>query len=120
MYTDTFFKDKTSAMGNTCAPLFVTAEGFVAVKPMKTKSDAHVILEHVCRKYGVPKVLVIDRAKEELLGEWGHVVKQNLIPQSTSEPYSGWQNRCEDEIREVRKHFQRVMSTHSGTSHWNI
>jgi hypothetical protein len=71
-------------------------------KTNEKKSDAHVVLEHVCRKYGVPKVLVSDRAKEELLGKWGRVVKQNLMPQSTSEPYYGWQNRCEDEIREAR------------------
>jgi hypothetical protein len=58
MYTDTFLKDKTSARGNTCA------EGFVAGKPMKTKADAYVILEHACRKYGVPKLLVSNQAKE--------------------------------------------------------
>jgi hypothetical protein len=28
-----------------------------------------------------------------------------------SEPHSGWQNRCEDEIREIRKHFQRIITT---------
>jgi hypothetical protein len=88
MYTDTFFKDKVSAHGNTCAQLFVTSEGFIAGKPMKSKADAHTVLEYVCRKYGVPKVLVSDRAKEEMFGEWGRVVKQNLIPQSTSEPFS--------------------------------
>jgi hypothetical protein len=110
MYTDTFFKDKMSAWGNTCAQLFVTAEGFVAGKPMKTKADAYVVLEHVCCKYGVPKLLMIDRAKEELLGDWGRITKQNLIPQNTTEPHSGWQNRCEDKIREIMKHFQRVMA----------
>jgi hypothetical protein len=109
MYTDTFFKDKVSARGNNCAQLFVTSEGFVAGKPMKSKADAHEVLEYVCRRYGVPKVLVSDRAKEENLGLWGQVIKQNLIPQSNTEPHSGWQNRCESEIREFRKHFQRIM-----------
>jgi hypothetical protein len=32
MYTDTFFKEKILARGNTCAQLFVTSEGFVAGK----------------------------------------------------------------------------------------
>jgi hypothetical protein len=36
-------------------------------------------------------------------------VKQNLIPQSTTEPHSGRHNRCDDEIQEFRKHFQRIM-----------
>jgi hypothetical protein len=86
MYTDTFFKDKVSARGYTCAQLFVTAEGFIAGKPLKTKSDAYTVLEHVCRKYGVPRLLVSDGAKEERLGEWGRIVKQNLIPQSNLLP----------------------------------
>jgi hypothetical protein len=64
MYTDTFFKDKISASGNTCAQLFITAEGFVAGKPFKTKSYAYTVLEHVCRKFGVPKILVSDGAKK--------------------------------------------------------
>jgi hypothetical protein len=64
MYTDTFFKDKVSARVNTCAQLFVTSEGFVAGKPMKSKAEAHEVLEFVCRRYGIPKVLISDRAKE--------------------------------------------------------
>jgi hypothetical protein len=78
-YTDTFCKDKVSAHGNTCAQLFVTSKGFIAGKPLKTKADAYTVLKYVCRRYGVPRLLVSDRAKEELLGEWGRVVKQNLI-----------------------------------------
>jgi hypothetical protein len=120
MYTDAFFKDKMSARGNTCAQQFVTSERFVTGKPMQSKANVHDVLEFVCRRYGVPKVLVSDRAKEETLGFWGQVVKQNLIPQSTSEPQLGWQNRCESEMREFRKHFHRIMMIinvlrHSGT-----
>jgi hypothetical protein len=112
MYTDTFFKDKTSARGNQCVQLFVTSEGFVAGKPIKSKADAYEVLEYICREYGVPSLLVSDNAKEELLGNWGRVTKQNLIRQRVTEPYSGWQNRCEDEIREIRAHYTRIMHLH--------
>jgi hypothetical protein len=98
MYTDTMFKEKASARGNTCVQLFVTAEGFVAGRPMKSKSDAYEALDSICRTYGVPQLLVSDNAKEETLGNWGRVVKQYLIRQRMTEPHSGWQNRCEDEI----------------------
>jgi hypothetical protein len=47
MYTDTFFKDKVSARGNMCAQLFLTIEGFVTGRPLKTKADAYAILEYV-------------------------------------------------------------------------
>jgi hypothetical protein len=81
----------------------------VAGKPLKSKGDAHEVFKYVCRRYGIPKVLVNDRVKEENLGLWGCIVVQNLIPQSNTEPQSGWQNKCESELREFRKHFQRIM-----------
>jgi hypothetical protein len=38
-------------------------------------------------------------------GEWNKVVKQYLLQQRTVEPDSGWQNRAEIQIRELKKHF---------------
>jgi hypothetical protein len=109
MYTNAFFKNKVSARGNTCAQLFVTAEGFVAGKTMKSKAHAYKVLEYVCREYGVPRMLVSDNAKEESLGDWGRVAKQSLLIQRMTDAYSGWQNWCDTEIREFQKHFQRIL-----------
>jgi hypothetical protein len=106
------FKEHTSARGNTCLQVFVTSEGFVTGLPMKSKSDAYLALDSVCRSYGVPKLLVSDNAKEETLGNWGRITKEYLIKQRMTEPHSGWQNRCEDEIRELRKHYARIMALH--------
>ena len=103
------FAEKPSARGNTCAQLFVSAEGFADGMPLKTKADAPEALERLCRNVGIPKLLVSDGAKEELYGDWGRIVKNNLIQIRQTEPYSGWQNRCEDEIREVKKHYNRIM-----------
>ena len=58
---------------------------------------------------GIPEVLVTDGAKEEYYGEWGQIVKERLIYQRITEPHSGWQNRCEGEIREFKKHHRQVM-----------
>ena len=112
LYTDTFFKDKASARNNTCFQLFVSAEGFVAGEPLTTKADAWQALNNLCRNYGVPRLLISDNAKEETLGDWRRVIKHHLIKQRMTEPHSGWQNRCEDEIREVRKHYARIMALH--------
>ena len=65
---------------------------------MKSKADAHEVLEKVCQEVGIPKLLVSGGAKEELYGDWGKVVKQNLIQTRQTELYSGWQNHCEDEF----------------------
>ena len=112
MYTDTMFSEVKSSRGNTCAQMFVTAEGLPTGEPLKTKADAYLALEGFCRNVGVPKTLVSDMAKEEMHGLWEKVRRTNLIDQRYTEPYSGWQNRCEDEIREFKRHQQRIMSLH--------
>jgi len=121
MYTDTMFADKPSARGNTCAQLGVTAVGFADGDTLKSKADAHLSLERIFREIGIPKLLISDGAKEELHGEWGRVVKHNLIQTRQTEPYSGWQNQCEDEIREVKKHFGRIMALNRcPTAFWDF
>jgi hypothetical protein len=76
---------------------------------MRSKSEAPYKLDAFCKTYGLPKTLITDNAPEETRGEWEKVVKQYLLTQRTTEPHSGWQNRAEIEIRELRKHFRRIM-----------
>ena len=109
MYSDTHFASVKSVRGYTCAQVFVTREGYCEGDPMKSKADAYLSLERVCREVGIPRLLVTDRAGEELYGDWARVVKKNLISQRTTEPHSGWQNICEGEIRELKKHHERIM-----------
>lgn len=47
-------------------------------------------------------------APEETEGEWKRVVKENLIHQRTTEAYSPWQNKCENEVGELKRHCMRV------------
>ena len=112
VYSDTMFSDTTSVLGNTCAQLHMTSEGYATGDVMKSKADAHISLGKLCREDGIPHVLVTDRAKEELYGEWGKIIKRNLIDQRTTEPHSGWQNKVEAEIREFKKHHNRIMAQH--------
>ena len=90
LYSDTMFSDTTSVIGNTCAQIHMTSEGYASGDPMKSKADAHISLEKFCREDGIPHILITDRAKEELYGDWGKIVKQNLMNQRTTEPHSGW------------------------------
>ena len=89
VYGDTMFAQSTSIRGKTCAELFVTSEGVLNGMTMKSKSEAYLALEKLCREDGIPRTLITDRAKEELYGEWGNIVKRNLIDQRTTEPHSG-------------------------------
>lgn len=114
VYTDTMFHDTPSAQGGCkAAQLFVTSEGFVSGKTLQNKGEAYEALEDFCRDYGIPRILVSDMAREERLGRWEQVRKQNLIKQQYTEPYSGWQNRAEDEIREFKRHLVRIMNLHT-------
>ena len=90
VYSNTMFSEKTSAIGNTCAQLHMTAEGYASGDPLRSKADAHTSLEKFCREDGISHILVTNRAREELYGDWGRIVKENLIDQRTTEPHSGW------------------------------
>ena len=75
---------------------------------MSTKLDAYLQLNHFCREHGIPDPLVTDMAGEETEGDWKRIVKENLIHQRTTEAYSPWQNKCEKEIGELKRHCMRI------------
>jgi hypothetical protein len=107
--SDTLFSETKSARGFTCGQLFVTDQEFAEVYPMSTKTDAPYKLDQFCKSYGLPRTLITDLAPKETKGEWAKVVKQYLLSQKTSEAHSSWQNCAEIEIRELKKHFRRIM-----------
>jgi hypothetical protein len=109
VYSDTLFSEHPSSRMFECAQLFVTDHGFCQIYPMCSKSDAPYKLDLFCKTYGLPQILLTDNAPEETKGEWLKVVKQFLLIQHTVEPHSAWQNRAELEIRELKKHFRRIM-----------
>merc|ERR1740139_1931563 len=64
-YSDTLFSSKTSALGNSCAQLFVTAKGYADGNVMKTKGDTPTVLNKLCKEVGIPQVFVANGAKKE-------------------------------------------------------
>jgi len=65
-------------------------------------------LTEVIRTIGIPKELISDGAKAETQGKFGKVIKEYKIKQRISEPYSGWQNRAEAAIREIKRGINRA------------
>jgi hypothetical protein len=80
----------------------MTDQEFEEFYPMRSKSEAPCKLDEFCKTYGIPRTLLTDNEPEETRGEWENVVKQYLISQRMKDPHSGWQNRAEVEIREVK------------------
>jgi hypothetical protein len=61
-FTDTFYvttKGK-STRGNTCAQLFVSDKGFVAIYPMLKRSNYKDAFHQFCKDAGVPNILLVD------------------------------------------------------------
>jgi hypothetical protein len=111
IYSDTFFSIAKSVCGYSCAQVFTDGYCFSRLYPLKSKGDAHYALMQFIHEVGIPKNLLMDRAPEEMHGEWGRIVKHYHIHHRTTESKSPWQNRSESEIRELKKLARRAMRT---------
>ena len=72
---------------------------------MKKEKFAVEVLNEVIRTVGVAKELVSDGAKAEIYGRFGDVAAEYRIKQRVNEAYSGWQNRAEAAIREIKRAY---------------
>ncbi|MGH7954974.1 MAG: hypothetical protein ACREOZ_03350, partial [Gloeomargaritales cyanobacterium] len=82
-YSDTMFSDVKSLRGNLCAQVFVTAEEYNRVYPMKLKSEAGEKLNEFVIDIGIPELVETDSAGEETGAEWERV--RNTISSNKSE-----------------------------------
>jgi hypothetical protein len=107
-YTDTMFSTTKSLRGNKCAQVFTDGMGYDLFYPLKKESEVADALNEVIRSVGVPKELISDGARAETGGRFGEVVREYRIKHRTTEPYSGWQNRAEACIREIKRGIKRA------------
>ena len=66
---------------------------------MKKKRDAHHGLSLMAAQDGVPPRLIMDRSKEQTLGEFRNKARQFGCHIKQSDPYSPWQIVVEGAIR---------------------
>ncbi len=59
---------------------------------------------------GVPDTLIFDGALEQCSpkSEFMQFIRSNHVHWRITEPYSHWQNRAEDKIREIRKKWRAL------------
>ena len=103
MFTDTMFSDVTSKRGNKCAQIYCTNFGWVRAYPMKKKSQAHETFSNLCSTIGVPSALIMDGAREQIMGEFRCKAKEVDCRMKPLEPYTPWANAAESAIRELKK-----------------
>ena len=94
-YTDTFFvtKNAKSKRGHTCMQIFVSDKGFVAVYPMKSKSQFKDVLHLFCKEIGVPDKLVLDPSGEQTSRKVKHFCQQVCLTLRYLEESTQWANR---------------------------
>ncbi|GFH47961.1 hypothetical protein CTEN210_14370 [Chaetoceros tenuissimus] len=111
-FTDTFFVDKkaTTKEGFNCMQLFVSDKGFVAVYPMKSKSEFPKALKLFCKEVGVPERLVVDGAREQKSKEVKSFTQEVGTTLQVLEESTQWANRAELYIglfkKQIRKDLQ--------------
>jgi hypothetical protein len=106
-YTDTMFSGIRSLRGNTCAQLFTNGK-FVHFEPIERKSQAGETLHLMIDEVGIPNQIISDGAPEQtgMRSEFMRCVRKHRISEWRIEPYSLWQNRAEDQIREIRRRWR--------------
>ena len=97
-FTDTFFITKNATSrprGYTCAQIFVSDKGFVAIYPMKSKGDFLDALKLFCKEIGVPDRLVVDPSGEQTSKKVKHFSQQVSMTLRVLEESTQWANRAE-------------------------
>ena len=70
---------------------------------MQRKSQAHEALSLLAQREGVPPALVMDNAKEQIMGEFRRKAREMGCHVKQTEPYTPWSNAAEAAIREVKR-----------------
>ena len=76
IFTDTMFVVIKSHCVNTCVQIYVHRNTRCKAYPMKTKGEAHHSLSLLFSHEGVPKTLITDGAKEQVMGKIRQTVRQ--------------------------------------------
>ena len=109
VFTDTMFGRCKSLRGNICAQIFATAFHYVRAFPMEARKDAHYSLDDFFNEVGVPQVLVPDNAKELVGKNFKKKCRRAQCPIHPIEAYTPNANLAEAVIRELKRHYRRVM-----------
>ena len=99
--------NKTSVRGFTCANVIGNGLGFTKFWPMVSKADSYESLWHFVQDIGIMERLVTDGDPTMAYKAWKDTIQEYRIKQTTTEPYSPWQNCAELDVRVVKRGIWR-------------
>ena len=111
LYTDTMFSKCKSIIGNSVAQVYTDGQGWVHVDPRTSKALAGLTLDSLIENIGIPNQIIYDGAQEQIgpKSYFQKTMQHYRIHGHQVEPYSPWQNRAEDSIRELKRRWKRRM-----------
>ena len=109
LFTDTLDAGIVSHRANKYAQVYAHRNTWCKAYAMATKSDAHETLSLLFAQEGVPSTLVMDGAREQVMGEFRHNSRQADCHLKQTEPYPPWQNAAKGTIRELKNSAGRKM-----------
>ena len=109
VFTDTMKANEVSNRGNRYVQVYCTPEGWTRAFPMKKKSEAHETLSLLFSRDGVPNVMIMDGAREQVMGEFRKKCRQASLHVRQTEPHTPFSNAAESAIRELKKGVARQM-----------
>ena len=81
--------------------------GFTKFWPMVSKADSYESLWHFVQDVGIMEQLVTDGDPTMAYKAWKDMIREYRIKQTTTEPYSPWQNCAEFDVRAVKRGIRR-------------
>jgi len=108
-YTDAFFATAKgrSTRGNTCAQIFVSDMGFVAIYAMQSKREFSEALHQFCKKCGVPTSLVVYPSGDQTSRKVRRFCHQVGTTLRLLEESTQWANRAELYIQIFREAIRK-------------
>ena len=109
-YTYTFFaeNDAKSTRGYTCMQIFVSDKGYVAVYPMKSKSEFKDCLHMFCKEIGVPETLFLDKSGEQTSNAVKHFSNQIGLKLRILEESTQWVIEMSFTLKYSKKQSERT------------
>ena len=111
------FSQTKLTRGNRVAQVFTNGLGYDHFYPLKTKSEADMVLMSFIHDVGIPPVLVSDNAPEEIHGRFCETCQRYRIKQEQVIPHSPWQNLAEASIHEIKKGIHKVLRSTQAPKH---
>jgi len=111
MYTDTMFAKTKSLRQNTCAQIYATDFQWSKVYPLRSKADAHLSLDSLFSRVGIPKRMIPDNAPELVQGDFKRKLLRASVDIKPVEAYSPNQNLAETCIRELKRTYRKLMKS---------